>query len=100
MFPVLFINTLLYIAANLFWRNKSFSEPQTEFMQTESFSYHLAISLVGVWIGKINMLNIVEWTMKIEFVGSFLVYLTVMTLYSYKNRYFIYFALMAFFGVA
>jgi hypothetical protein len=59
----------------------------------------LVNSLVTVWFGDYHV-QIVEWTLSVELWGSMLVYISVITLYNYKNRYAIYIGLMAFFGIA
>ena len=59
----------------------------------------LVTSFVTVWFGE-NHWNGPEWTLSVELWGSFLVYLTVITLYNYKFRYAIYVAIIMFFGTA
>lgn len=69
------------------------------FLGKSSYSNMLITSFVSVWFGD-NHWNGPEWTLSIELWGSFLVYLTVMTVYNYNYRYFMYVAIIMFFGLA
>jgi peptidoglycan/LPS O-acetylase OafA/YrhL len=68
-------------------------------MEGDSYSGMLVITFVTVWFGDWHWLG-VEWTLSVELWGSMLVYLTVVTVYNYKNRYAIYIGMMVFFGIA
>ena len=59
----------------------------------------LTTSFIDVWFGNDHW-NGVEWTLSVELWGSFLVYLVLITLYNYKNRYTLYIGLIAFFILA
>lgn len=77
LFPVLVINSLIFLAKETFWHNQLCT------VQKKSYKDMLMNSFIGVWFGD-DSWNGPCWTIFIELWGSFLVYLIVLTTHSYK----------------
>ena len=83
VWPVFIVNSLIYFAANTYWTN-SFNAYRQKGGVSDNFSYlnMVVSSFAFVWFGDARWTG-PEWTMSVELWGSFLVFLTVMSLYQY-----------------
>lgn len=95
IWPILVINSIIYLCANTFPNEWGYRK-RDQWGDEHSFMNLLLGSFVFVWFGD-HRWNLPEWTMAFELWGSFLVFLTAMSLYNYRQRYVLYFLIMGFF---
>ena len=88
---------MIYLAANTLWQNQ-WNKWRQQGGWNDLYSYfNMVLTSFGfVWFGD-DRWNGPEWTLSVELWGSFLVFLTVVTLYQVKNRYAFYSLITAFF---